>query len=242
MQLAIQNNDGPSATAGGSDKRPRSKKDARAGTIAAIHITWGKICRGKKLDKDELRQARLDFINNVLNPKTPIESLRDRVMTQAKLGKVLDAMRDLERAPLLPGAEQLSGVRCQGPAGPGTQNPEPGTGSVVHLATESQVATIEKLLAHLRWNAEATEGFIRKRFKTGSPRMLTVDAANKLTMILMTIAASRDIKDRKGVMRVSRVMIRMEIPELKRRLGIDQKPDGRQSTVDGLSEEEGEYE
>lgn len=222
LQLATQNEVG---TGSSSDRvqapPPHSKKEkrsARARTIAAIHITWAKIRRDLKGDKDELREARLQFMSRVL--KRDVKSSRD--LSLSKLGKVLDAMRDLEQAPLLPGAA-LTGDRG---SATDEENGRPSSvaGQVVHLATEAQTIAINKLFAHLRWSLEAIEGFVSKRFKTTSTRMLTVDAANKLTMILLTIAASRDIKDRTKVERVSRQMIRAEIPALKRRLGIDQRP------------------
>lgn len=219
MQLAVQNTDNQPA-----DKKPaRSKKDARAGTIAAIHITWGKICRGKKLDKDELRQARLDFMSTVLNREVTSAA----GLSQAKLGKVLDAMRDLEREPLLPGANVGAGlVPARERVG---TSPTP-TADVVHLATAPQVAAIDKIFLHLGWRLESVEKFVLDKFKVKSHRMLTVKQANSLTMILLNIAASHAIKQRwkeeagRDVEKVSRAMIRAEIPALKRRLGIDQKP------------------
>jgi hypothetical protein len=207
MQLAGQNT---------FKKLARSKKDARAATIAAIHITWSKIRRDLRGDKEELRDSRLQFMARVLNR----EVTTSRGLSQAKLGKVLDAMRALESAPLLPG-------------GAPTVDPQPSIANVPaevhHLATESQVATIDKLFGCMGWSPEAIASFTEKRFKRKSPRLITPKQANSLTMILMNIAASRDIKRRwreetgREVEHVSREMIRAEIPALKRRLGIDQK-------------------
>lgn len=210
MQLANQ------ATSKTPSKPARSKKDARTATIAAIHITWSKLRRDLRGDKEELRESRLQFMSRVLNR----EITTSRGLSQAKLGKVLDAMRDLESAPLLPG-------------GAPTVDPQPlianTPAEVHHLATESQVATIDKLFGCLGWSPEAIASFTGKRFNRQSPRLITPKQANSLMMILMNIAASRDIKRRwkedtgREVEHVSREMIRAEIPALKRRLAIDQR-------------------
>lgn len=223
MQLAPQ-------TTSNNKKPAKAKKDARAGTIAAIHITWSKIRRDLKGDKDELRESRLQFMSQVL--KRDVKSSRD--LSQAKLGKVLDAMRDLERSPTLPGGVPTVDRRQMTDGQPSSV-----AGQVHHLATEAQVAVIDKLFLHLGWRLESIEAFLSKRFKTKSQRMLTPAQANSLTFILLRIAASHDIKDRTKVERVSNAMIRAEIPALKRRLGIDQKPsaDRRPTT-----EEEDDYE
>jgi len=223
MQLVTQSN---VKTGSDRERAKRTKKDARAGTIAAIHITWKKLRPDLRHDKDELRESRLAFMSQVL--KREVTSSRD--LTLRKLGKVLDAMRELERAPLLPGALLAPERRSEAVAG---------LGEVVHLATEFQVVALNKIFDHLRWSLEAIEGFLFKRFKTKSHRMLTPDQANKLTMILLTIAASRDIKNRTKVERVSRAMVRAEIPALKRRLEIDQKPadDARPEDEDYQEEE-----
>jgi len=208
MQLARQ-------TAFKSEKPAPSKKDNRARTIAAIHITWKKLRPDLRHDKDELRESRLQFMSTVLN--RDIKSSRD--LTLSKLGKVLDAMRKLEVEPLLPGGAPTVDREQQ----TATDNVE-----IHHLATEAQCAAINKLFLHLGWTLETIEGFTEKRFKRKSHRMLTPEKANSLTMILLTIAANRDIKRRwlaetgREVEKVSREMIRAEIPALKRRLGVDQ--------------------
>ena len=244
MQLAVQNNH-PPATAGGTDRnRPRSKKDARAATIAAIHITWKKLRPDLRHDKDELRAERLAFMSRVL--KREVTSARD--LTQSKLGKVLDAMRDLEIAPLLPGGIGIPACPPRDTAQAGSQDPTdrnvcPTGAEVTHLATAAQNVTIDKLFLHLGWTLEGIERFLLQRFKVRSHRMLTPAKANSLTFILMGIAAQRAIKHRGHEGRVSRRMIGQEIPALKRRLGIDQKPSdmtgdgGPQTDEDDLYEE-----
>ena len=95
MQLAAQS----------KSKAPSSRrapKSARAGTIAAIHITWKKLRPDLRHDAEALRLARLDFMSGVLKR----EITTSRGLTQAKLGKVLDAMRELEHNPPLPGCRR----------------------------------------------------------------------------------------------------------------------------------------
>jgi hypothetical protein len=219
MELARQ------STSKAATGRRTPKKSARAATIAAIHITWSKLRRDLKGDKEELRESRLLFMSQVLNR----EVTTSRGLSQAKLGKVLDAMRALESSPLLPG-----GV-------PTVEQPpaiESAPAEVHHLATEAQVATSDKLFGYLGWSPEAIASFTEKRFKRKSPRLITPKQANSLTMILMNIAASRDIKRRwkaergREVEHVSREMIRAEIPALKRRLGIDQKVENQEDNDD----------
>ena len=53
--------------------------------------------------------------------------------------------------------------------------------------------------------------------------MLSPQQAQSALMLLLNIAAARDIRSRGGVTRVTRGMIRVEIPTLKARLGIDRK-------------------
>jgi len=229
MQLARQ-------TVFKSEKPARVKKSGRAGTIAAIHIVWKKLRPDLRHDVEGLRAARLDFMNDVLKPKRLIESMRD--VSEAKLGKVLDAMRELERAPLLPGA-QASSL----PAGGSAKIHQGEEAGIHHLATEAQVAVISKLFLHLGWTLESIEGFTFQKFKRKSHRMITPKQANSLTMILLTIAAARDIKRRwlaetgREVGKVSREMIRAEIPQLKRRLEIDQKPSADYADEESADEE-----
>ena len=199
------------------DKAPHSK--ARAGTIAAIHITWKKLRPDLRHDAEALREQRLAFMAGVL--KRPVDSSRG--LTDRQLGRVLDAMRDLERAPCLPGA-QTDYAMCRSQVAADQSEIRNPKSAIVHLATEAQAGAIDKLFAHLRWSPEAIESFIFKRFHRKSHRTLSPKAANSLTMILLNIAAARAIKDRTNGQRVTRQMIGAEIPAIKRLLGIDQRP------------------
>lgn len=199
-----------------------SQRSTRARTIAAIHITWKKLRRDLR-DPDESREQRLTFIAGVLNLKQPLESTRE--LTDKQLGRVLDRMRELEGQPELPGIQSIHAT---------TQNTAAGEAEIHHLATAAQIAAIEKLLACLGWSDVAKDAFIQRRFKRTSPRLLSPKEANSLTMILLNIAAANAIRSRTSVNRVSRALIRVEIPALKRRLGIDQKP----STADRDGDDE----
>jgi hypothetical protein len=196
------------------EEQRREERSARSRMIAAIQITWKKI-RPDLNNPEELREQRLEFMAGVLRKKQ-IKSSRD--CTTRQLGLVLDAMREFERQPEIPG---LQSIHATAPRS--VNDSATGEGDIHHLATAAQVATIDKLFLHLNWSAEATEGFVKKRYQRSSHCLITPKQANSLTMILLNIAASRAIKDRTNVKRVSRAMVHAEIPSLKRRLGIDQE-------------------
>jgi hypothetical protein len=235
MQLARRN-------ASNTSPKP-DRRSVRDKTIAAIHIVWSKIRRDLKGDKEELRASRLAFMSQVLNKD--VKSSRD--VSDAKLGKVLDRMRELERAPGLFGVSS-SEFKVQSSEHQ-TRNLEletkpAGEAEIVHLATDAQAGAIVKIFNYLKWSPEAREKFVDQRFQRTSPRLLTPKDANSLTMILLTIAAARDIKQQwkqetgRDVERVSRQMIRAEIPALKRRLDIDQQQKAGGSRQEAENEEE----
>jgi hypothetical protein len=239
MQLAKQ-----SSSKAPSKPAHSKKKSAHAGTMQAIHATWRKVAPPTVVDAEDLRNERLNFAARVLSLNQPLKSMSG--LSGAQLGRVLDAMRALERAP---GANVGAGlVPARDRVG---TSPTP-TGDIHHLATTAQVEAIDKLFAYLGSSPLWIEEFLETRFRRKSQRLLTPAQANSCTMILFNIAASRDIKQRwqrvldlrrtgeKDKTKVTREMIRAEIPALKRRLGIDQKPDGRRSTVDGHSDGEDE--
>jgi hypothetical protein len=203
--------------------KPSSEKTVRGETIKAIHATWKKVVRGIDVnDKDELRDARLRFCERTLGLRRSLKSMSG--LNGAQLGRVLDEMRRLERAPALPGTERLQ------LAGAPPVSPGPAAGAEIHhLATKAQTDAIGKLVRYLGWTAIGKQAFIAKRYGRDSERMITPDQANSLTMVLFNIAGAKAIRDRRRENKqepteVSRQMIRQEIPRLKRELGIDQKP------------------
>jgi hypothetical protein len=195
--------------------QPHGQTSPRNSMIAAIHIKFRQARPDLRYaTKDELREERLAFINNVLRLKRQITSMRD--CTDRQLGLVLDALKQFQ--PQLPG---------------GSIKPEQssdGGAEIIHLASAEQVHTINLLFDFLNWGFDTRENFLKKRFKRSSPTMLSPKQANSSVMILLTIAASREIRNRGDVARVSRAMIRAEIPELKSRLGIDRKQADEEQT------------
>jgi hypothetical protein len=200
---------------GAEARRPKTAKDTgvRGSTLRAIHATWRKIC---PLEGEELRDARLVFATHALGLRKPLTSTSK--LSSAQLGRVLDAMREKERAPELPGVQsQISTVKSQI-----SNSPSDAAAEIHHLATAAQVTVLEKLRKHLGWSATGFQAFIVDKFKgKHSPALLTPPEANSCTMILLTIAARKRIKDRGFNGKISRAAIHAEIPALKRALDID---------------------
>jgi lipopolysaccharide biosynthesis protein len=190
-----------------------SERSVRSRMIAAIHLKFKKLRTDLRFCSDEeIRDERLAFINDALKSKRAIISMRD--LSDRQLGLVLDALSRLETQPQLPNSQAANVAANAGNA----------SAEIIHLASSEQQHTIEKLFNCLAWDDELRASFVKQKFKS-SPAMLTFKQANSLTMILLTIAATRAIKGRGSVQRVSRLMIREEIPALKARLGIDRKSD-----------------
>ena len=205
----------PGFNHGAEARRPKGSKDTsvRAATRRAIHATWRKIC---PLDGEELRDARIAFASKVLGLRKPLKSTS--TLSSAQLGRILDAMRAMERAPELPGVTVRAGLV---PARSRATTADAGA-AIVHLATAAQVTTLEKLRVHLGWSATGFQAFIVDKFEgKHSPSLLTPAQASSCTMILLTIAARNRLKNRGFNGKISRQLIRAEIPALKRALEID---------------------
>jgi hypothetical protein len=206
----------------------QSKKEARRARYAAINATWKQLRPDLRHSAVELREARLDYAAAV-NGIAPIGSLAD--LTIHQLDRVIEAMkRDLQQPAWPVQSSEFSVQRSRF----ATRNSEPGTqdGAVVHLATEEEAWAVEQVLDYLGWSDEGRQGFLRKNFRRATPQMLTHRQAKSAITVLLTIAASRDIKKREGEtaaaigpeaspIKVSRLMIRAEMPSLKKRIGID---------------------
>lgn len=180
------------------------KQSTRSKMIAAIHLEWRNRRPDLRHSSEESRDERLAFITDLLRLKRPLTSMRS--LSDRQLGLVLDALHNGRVQQRLP-------VEKPAPASEGAE--------IIHLASTEQVFTINKILDYLGWRPEARANFIQQRFKRASPAMLSPKNAHSLMMILLNIAAARDVRERMGVMRVSRRMIGEEIPHLKARLGID---------------------
>jgi hypothetical protein len=94
---------------------------------------------------------------------------------------------------------------------------------IVHLASREQIVTLEKLVEFVGWDADRLAEFLQKRFRSRSFAMLTYKKATSATMILLNIAADRSLRLQHGEeTRITREMIASEIPQIKRKLNIDQ--------------------
>src|SRR2546423_4188399 len=184
-------------------RQDSSSKSMRSRMLAALNIRWKKLRHD--LAGDELHDELIAFINDRLRLKEPISSLRS--LSDAQLGRSLDALRDLEAQPALPNSQGVNGQSAE----------------IIHLASAAQVHTINTLLDYLRWSDPARENFIEQRFKRKSPSMLSPKQAHALIMILLNVATARWVKETRGASRVSRLLIREEIPHLKAMLGNDRK-------------------
>lgn len=181
--------------------------DSRKRMMAAIQIKWQQMRPDLRHSPDELREERLAFVSNVLRLRRELTSLRD--LSDRQLGRVLDALNDMTVHPRLPNSEV-------------PQKPI-ATAEIIHLASAGQVHAINKLLNYLDWTAGFQETFIKRRYKRANPVHLRPKEAHSLLRILLNIACTRELKER-GVTKVTRAMINLQIPVLKQRLGIDQKP------------------
>ncbi|MEK6323589.1 MAG: hypothetical protein AABN33_18265 [Acidobacteriota bacterium] len=212
--------------------QPSDKQTTQRRMIAII-ATWKKLRPDLAHDQEDLRASRLEFAASVLGIP-PIDSLTE--LTAGQLGRVLDKLREVQGFGfrVQGSAGTVESSRVQGSAGtvessrfnqkPRTRNPEPHGrrgAAVVHLASNSQVWAIEKILDYLGWSEGGRAGFFRKNFKGAPARMLKTRQANSAITILLTMAASRDIKARRGEeTKVSREMATKEMPELKKRIGL----------------------
>lgn len=199
-----------------------TKRDKRQSRFAKINATWKQL-RPDLRTAEDLRQGRLEFAEAVLGCG-PIGSFSD--LTIPELDRVIAAMvRGQLRLPTGDRGPQTEFNQRldrrppgDGPAGP----PSAVSGQVVHLASAEEVWAIEQVLNYLGWSEEGRRGFFQKNFRRPSAHMLKPRQAKSAISILLSIAASKDIKRREGEnTKVSRGMMRAEMPALKRRIGID---------------------
>lgn len=187
--------------------------------IAAIQICW-KQMRSDLSDKDELRAERLAWIAGFLQLARPLRSITD--LSDGQMGIVLEEMRRLTGTqPKLkqPAAKLTDTNVVQFPTGK-KHDAHPAESETVHLAGEGQIYTINKLVGFIGWTDTHFREFLFNKFRRRSPRMLKFKEATSLTMILLTIAADKDLRAR-GEARVTRAMTTKHIPVLKRKLEID---------------------
>jgi hypothetical protein len=89
--------------------------------------------------------------------------------------------------------------------------------------SEEQEFTIGKLFEYLGWGEEGKTDFLLKRKFPQKISALSFKKAHSLTMLLLNIAAHKDLKKLHGAdVKISRQMTAKYIPTLKRKLNIDQ--------------------
>ena len=188
--------------------------------IAAVNIEY-KSFNPYVEDKETHRAARLDFVSRILNLRRPCKSITD--LSDKQLGLVLDELRLQNGQQASKTPESNTDLRFSQKS----KNPVPeGGAEVVHLASEEQVFTINKLVSFIGWSEEHFREFLFKKCRRRSPRMLTFKKANGLTMILLNIAADKDLIASGAVRPISRAQIAEHIQIVKKKLQIDQKQGG----------------
>ena len=192
--------------------------DGRRKMLAAVNIRWKQNRPDMRHDEEGLKQALRDFAAQVCGLGN-VESLGD--LNNRELGRLLDALKEPSELKQ-PGPGVIRGT-FKGENARTLQRANVGEGEIVHLASEAQKATLQKLFEFLEWDQEKSANFVAKRFKSLSLAMLKFKQAQSLTRILLNIAVSKEIKRQLGAsIKVSREMTRAGIPDIKRRLGIDQ--------------------
>ena len=199
---------------------PQSRNSA----IAAVQICWKQMRPDLHGDKDALREERLTWISNFLQLRRPLESVKD--LSDGQMLLVLDEMKNMTGAksepkkPIEP-PRQGNVVSMIGHLARKSPASIPALTATVFLTSDEQFYTLDKLVNFIGWNEEQTENFLKKRNFAPSLKMQKFDRANALTMILLNIAADKELRAQ-GKTKISRAMTAKYIPVLKKKLGIDQ--------------------
>lgn len=184
--------------------------DARKRAIAAIQIMWQQMRPDLHGDRDALREERLVWISSFLDLKKPVDSITN--LSDGQIGLVLEEMK------------RLTGNTKSKTVGDARfRQPRPASLSsagadIIHLATEEQQFTAQKLFDFLAWSVEKKEQFLRERFNCPNVRMLRFEKANALMMILLNIAAHVDLKAKNR--KTGRAETAKHIGVIKRKLNI----------------------
>ncbi len=178
--------------------------ELRRKMLASIQIQWKQMRPDLHGDDAALREERLAYVTDLLNLKKPLTSLS--LLSDKQLGVVLDGFRRRQESP--------RPVETKPSVAP--------TADIHHLAGSEQVFTIGKIFNYLNWSVETRAEFIAERFKRPNPAMLTPRQANSLTMILLTVAANKDLREA-GATRISRRDTNAYIPTLKSKLEIGER-------------------
>lgn len=188
----------------------RMSPESRKRAMAAIQIMWQQMRPDLRGDREALREERLTWISSFLDLKKPIGSVTK--LSDGQIGLVLEEMKRLTGNEKPKSAGNARFLR------PRTSLASPSGAKIIHLATEEQQFTAQKIFDFLGWNVEKKEKFLMERFNCPNVRMLRYEKAHSLMMILLNIAAHTDLKA-KGK-KTGRAETAKHIKAIKRRLKI----------------------
>jgi len=214
----------------------------RPGMIAKIQIEFPKLRPDldPQTDAAELRAARLEFCREGANLSRVPASLTSLKDWQLKL--VLDRLTEARARQTEPSASNGSqsrvvklipkdglttvassdsGVSCGVSPNPQSAIRNPQSGEVIHLAGTEQTWAINRVLEYLDWDESRRAKYILSRFGTNSEKRLKPYQAKSLLVQLLTMAAHRDLRISGKEGPIGRDQTLAEIPNVKRRLGID---------------------
>lgn len=208
-----------------SNQRSMSRQ-SRNSAYAAINILWNQMRPDLRFEaKDVVREERLAWIASFLRLKKLDSTTK---LSDGQIGKVLDEMKRLTGQVSKPQeintkSQFSTNLRL-------VENPNvnvstiylhsENSAEIIHLASEEQIFTINKLVGTIGWTEEGFREFLFQKFQRRSPRMLTFKNANSLMMILLNIAADKELRAQ-GKTKISRKMTAEYIPILKKKLQID---------------------
>lgn len=164
---------------------------SRHAAYAAINITWQQMRPDLKFEAKEIvREEMLAWCASFLALKK-LDSIKD--LSDGQIGRVLDEMKRMTGQQPQPKPDQKSPFtsRC----GKLRAVEPPGTGAeIIHLTSEEQLFTLQKLETFIGWTAERRENYLQPRFQRKNFQMLTFKQANTLMMQMLNIAAHKDLK------------------------------------------------
>lgn len=196
--------------------------------LAKIHATFPQIRPDLRHSTEELKEARLEFANEILKRRKPITSMAN--LKPKYLSQIIDAIEAIRRQPNMFGykdwldARKIAGqaeVKEPGPKGCGAEDMG---GEIRHTATAEQLWAIKLIFQELGWREVGQQRFLQGRFSVTSPAFLTPREANDLIPILLRIAIHNDIKRKNpAIGKVGRAMINAGMRAMKQKLGLDRK-------------------
>jgi hypothetical protein len=214
----------------------------RPGMIAKIQIEFPKLRPDldPQTDAKDLRAARLDFCRDALDMRMSPASLT--ILKDWQLKIVLDKLTEARTQQSSPNGSQMRVRKLKPKAGLTTvattenssscgyycdenvghvDHGSPAPAEIIHLAGTEQTWAINRVFEYLDWNEDRRAKYILSRFGTDSAKRLKPYQAKSLLVQLLTMAAHRDLKLRGKEGPIGRDQTLAEIPNVKRRLGID---------------------